>query len=298
MRVLAAIKRLGPDALKRVAGRLSATLADWQGHANTAPVGILCYHRIAPVVRGVPPPTMNVTPGRFRAQLRGLLARGFCFRPLSDLLDVSTRGGQPPARTVAVTFDDAFESVYHAAWPTLCELKVPATVFQATAFLDAEDPFPFDSWGLAQAGRVPSSAYRSLTTQQCREMIASGIVEVGSHTHTHADFRNRPGEFAADLRRSLEEIRTRFGSDEVTFAFPFGRRYLGQVGSDLVSAARQVGVRCALTTEATPIRRGDDPFTWGRFNVYDWDTADTLVAKLEGWYDWAPRLQEWLVGAR
>ena len=38
--------------------------------------GILMYHRVTPPVEGVPPPTWNVTPERFRRQLGGLLARG------------------------------------------------------------------------------------------------------------------------------------------------------------------------------------------------------------------------------
>lgn len=282
-----------PDTVKCVAGRLSAGLSAWLGALPGGPAGILVYHRICPPYPGVPAPTMNVTPERFRSQLRGLLALGFRVWPLSRLLDQHDAGRPLPPRTVAITFDDAPASVYHHAWPTLREFAVPACCFLATAYLDGDGPFPFDAWGTGQAARLPPVAYRCLSTAQCREMHATGLMELGPHTHTHADFRGRPAEFEADLARSVQVMRDRFGSGDL-FAFPFGRRALGHVTPALLAAARRTGVRCALTTEADPLRIADDPFGWGRFNVYDWDTAGTLAGKLAGWYGWAPRVQEWL----
>jgi peptidoglycan/xylan/chitin deacetylase (PgdA/CDA1 family) len=125
-------------------------------------------------------------------------------------------------------------------------------------------------------------------------MTREGLVELGAHTHTHQDFRRQPEEFRRDLGQSVEVLRDRFGLEGVTFAFPFGRRHAGFSGDDLMSAARQTGVRCGLTTEARLVDPRSDPFGWGRFNAYEWDTAATLAAKLEGWYGWAPRVQEWL----
>ena len=60
-------------------------------------------------------------------------------------------------------------------------------------------------------------------------------------------------------------------------------------------AARRAGVTCALTTEGEVNRPTDDPFSWGRFNVYESDTPAMLEAKLAGWYGWAPKLQERVV---
>jgi hypothetical protein len=39
-----------------------------------------------------------------------------------------------------------------------------------------------------------------------------------------------------------------------------------------------------------------DPFGWGRISVFDWDTSFTLAGKLNGWYDWAPRMKHRLRG--
>lgn len=280
------------DAGKRFAGTMAAALRAVRGRAQNA-IGILVYHRIAPCPPGVPTPTMNVTPARFRQQLIELQAQGYAIWPLRRLLD-HARTGQPIEGKVAViTFDDGFACVHQEAWPILQELGLPATIFLNTAYTDSEAPFPFDPWALAHQGRVSPDTYLPLTLAQCEQMAADGRVEFGAHTHTHRDLRGQPDEFRRDLEQNLWHLRKTFGLTDATFAFPFGRRSSGHSGDDLLAAARDTGVLCALTTEAEPIDPSQDPFGWGRFNCYEWDTGATLAAKLEGWYCWAPRLQGW-----
>jgi peptidoglycan/xylan/chitin deacetylase (PgdA/CDA1 family) len=284
------------DCVKRSAGTAGVLLNRLLGSRVGNRPGMLVYHRVSPRFPGLPEPTINVTPRRFREQLAGLLRLGFRFSPLREVLEAQRRGFPVAPRTVIVTFDDGHGSVYTRAWPVLRELGVPATVFLNTAYLDQEGAFPFDAWGRAHQGSLPAEAYRPLMVEQCREMARTGLMELGAHTHTHRDLRGQPGEFERDLSLNVETLRTLFGLEQPTFAFPFGRRHLGYVSDELIAAARRTGVRCALTTEAAPIDLADDPFEWGRFNAYDWDTAAMLAGKLTGWYGWAPRLQERLAG--
>ena len=127
--------------------------------------GVLTYHRVAPTNYPTAP-TWNVTPRRFRDQLRGLLRRGYSIFPLRKLLEMSAAGRPIPPRTFAVTFDDGYENVYTHAWPVLRGLAAPATVFVATAYLDADGPFPFDDWPAAGSPHIPAEAWRPLTTAQ------------------------------------------------------------------------------------------------------------------------------------
>lgn len=280
------------DFIKRAAGRTSVGLHQlgWFGARDS--IGILLYHRISPHVEGLREPDFNVTPERFRRQLEGLLRAGFTFCKLQDAIDRRAEGKAVDPKTAIVTFDDGFENVYTHAWPVMRELEIPSTIFLNTAFLDSDEPFPFDRWGIEYQGQVPLEAYRPLTHKQCHEMQASGLVELGAHTHTHQDFRNRVPEFADDLRTNLTSLRETFAIDRPTFAFPFGRVALGFAGGELTEAARQAGVRCALTTECDANLPHSDSFSWGRCNVYEWDTPRTIEAKLAGWYAWAPKLQE------
>jgi peptidoglycan/xylan/chitin deacetylase (PgdA/CDA1 family) len=274
-----------PAALVRCAYCLAAGLGRVAGVGGG--LAVLTYHRVIPGNDFRPAPTWNVTPRQLRAQLRGLLARGCRPWPLLRALAHVASGARIPGRVFVVTFDDGFENTYTHAWPILRELGVPATVFLATAYLDSQEPFPFDDWPAAGAAHVPPESWRPLTTEQCREMLAGGLVELGSHTHTHANFRGRPEAFAQDLEVSLEVLRSRFRLSGVPFSFPFGIQ-----DAELVAAARRSGVLCALTTQADLVRSGGDPFTWGRFGVGEDDTPATIALRLDGWYSLAR--QVWL----
>jgi peptidoglycan/xylan/chitin deacetylase (PgdA/CDA1 family) len=177
-----------------------------------------------------------------------------------------------------VTFDDGYEGVYRYAWPILRELKIPATVFLATAYLDREGPFPFDDWPAAGSSTVIPELWRPLRVDQCREMLSDGRIEMGCHTHTHQVFRGRADELSGDLRLSVETLRRQFDLMDATFAFPYGI-----TAPDLSAVARKVGLLCALTTQGALVRTGSDPFTWGRFAVEEVDTAATIAAQLDGW---------------
>ena len=151
------------------------------------------YHRVMQRVPGPAQPPDCVAVDRFHDQLDGLLLRGHEIRPLRELLASRAEGKALPPRTIAVTFDDGYECIHRHAWPVLRELRIPATVFLATGYLGSSTPFPFDPWGVTNAARVPPAAYRPMTLDQCRELAAGGLIDFGAHTHTHRDFRGRPG---------------------------------------------------------------------------------------------------------
>lgn len=280
---------------KQIAGRIAVALNRMFGSRAGDRLGLLIHHRVQPTAFGLPDAPFSVTPEVFRQQLTGLLKDGYRFLKLSDALRAHHQGRSLPPRSVILTFDDVYESVYRHAFPVLRELGVPAVAFVATAFLDSSQPFPFDAWSLEHRDRIPAEDYRPLRFAQCHEMIESELIEMGAHTHTHQDFRGRPTDFYRDVERSVEIVRTAFRVADVPFAFPFGRRHLGYAGGAMTEAVRAAGACCALSTDCGLVDPGrDDPFSWGRFNCYQTDTAASIAAKLSGWFSWAPQLQVWL----
>lgn len=248
--------------------------------SRTGGFGILMYHRVARRAAGLAAPTYNVTPGQLRSQLAGLLARGYEPWPLAKVLAAHQAGETIPAHVFVVTFDDGYANNLTSGLPILQELGVPATIFLATAFLDSANAFPSDDWSLAGSTSVPANAWRPLTTRQCDELLASELIELGAHTHTHGFFAGREEAFREDLAQCLDVLREKFGIRSPSFAFPFGITTPG-----LVRVARELGVSCALTTRCACITPDCDPFDWGRFNVVADDSAAILAAKLAGWYE-------------
>jgi peptidoglycan/xylan/chitin deacetylase (PgdA/CDA1 family) len=246
--------------------------------------GILMYHRVCNPPKGVPAPTWYVTPQRFQQQLTGLLARGWQAWPLRQVISCMERDLPIPRKTFVITFDDGYANNLIEAAPILTKLHLPATLFLATKYLDSKQPFPCDDWTAAGQPGVPSETWRPLTTDECRRLCGNGLIELGAHTHTHADFRNRPEALRSDLAENLAVLEERFDVTIPAFAFPYGTRAAGFVTPDLIQAARDAGAICSLTAEPGLVCPGDSPFGWGRFTVREYDTAASLVAKLGGWH--------------
>lgn len=118
---------------------------------------------------------------------------------------------QGPDRTagnpVVVTFDDGTADLAEVALPILAKHQVPATVYIATRYVDEQLPWPADGVPLSWAG--------------AREMVDSGLVTIGSHTHSHALLdRLTPDEAADELDRSRGLIEDNLGVAADHFAYP------------------------------------------------------------------------------
>ena len=92
---------------------------------------VLMYHSCEPAesdfTRGL---SINTTPSQFAAHL-SFLARYYRVASLSELI-----GRTPEEPTVAITFDDGFQSVYRNAWPQLRERNFTATCYLVTDVID------------------------------------------------------------------------------------------------------------------------------------------------------------------
>jgi O-antigen/teichoic acid export membrane protein/peptidoglycan/xylan/chitin deacetylase (PgdA/CDA1 family) len=242
-------------------------------------IGILMYHRVAsPPGRG-PAPTWNVSPKQFRKQLTWLIERGYHPMALRKLLRMLKANEPIPPRSFVVTFDDGYENVFRDAFPILLELEVPATIFLATKYLDQDQPFPFDDWELAGSQEVPAATWRPLTTAQCKAMLDSGLVDLGSHTHTHENFLGHPEGFKLDLLLSLQFLADTFGIEDSPFAYPFG-----VVDGALAEVVAEQQLCCALGTTPFPAVATASPLTWGRLDASQQGAPWQLAIRLDGWY--------------
>ena len=150
---------------------------------------------------------------------------------------------------VAITFDDGTADFADQAVPVLDRYRVPATLYVATAFLEEQRPFPNDGVPLSWAA--------------LRESLATGVVTVGSHTHSHALLDRLPdADLAGELDRSIDLIGERVGVAAVHFAYP--KAVMGSAGGrpGRAGAVRVRGPRRRAGEPARSDRRpppGPDP---------------------------------------
>lgn len=246
--------------------------------------GILMYHRVCPMPQGRFRPTYHVTPEAFRRHLSWLLEHGYRPYTLARLMEMRARGEAIPPRSFAVTFDDGFANNATHALPVLQELNIPATVFLATAYVGSDRPFPFDSWITGARSIEPfRDCWRPLTCDECEVLLESGLVELGCHTHTHADFRGRPDALASDVEQSLDFLKHRLGVENPSFSYPFGVPQLGFADPILADVVRRAGCSFALQIGNSLVDDATDPFHLGRFDVPSTGSGRSLAGKLDGW---------------
>lgn len=257
--------------------------------------GVLMYHRVVPDPTNHQP-SWNVTPDQFHKQLTGLLDAGYRAWSLTQLLQHFRSDRKIPDNVFVVTFDDGYANNYLHALPILKQLNVPATIFLATGYLGSSDPFPFDDWAHKGSDEVNPDTWRALTLAECHEMLECDLIEFGSHTHTHEDFRHRPDAFRENIRTSVKMLSEEFGIQRPTLSLPYGIVNEGFAGDEYSFTSAEEGAICCLTTEEEVIDLDSSGFGWGRFIAEQHDTAATLAVKLDGWRDSARDHWRWLRG--
>ncbi len=178
------IAEVNDDVVRPVAGRplvvpLSMPYPLGVGPDGVQTVSILCYHRL-----GSARSKMVVSPAQFEAQLEWLSRNGWQVVSLREVANFLAGRRPLPQRSVAITFDDGYESVYRLAYPLLKRLGMPATLFVYTDFIGSRD---------------------ALSWPQMNEMQASGLIDIQAHSKSHRNLAERgAAESDAAYRKSLE----------------------------------------------------------------------------------------------
>ncbi|MCI6283060.1 MAG: poly-beta-1,6-N-acetyl-D-glucosamine N-deacetylase PgaB [Selenomonas sp.] len=102
-------------------------------------------------------------------QIQDLKAQGYRFVSLDEYESYMKGELALPEKSVMLTFDDGYASVYTQVYPLLQKYQVPAMIALVTSWTEGEGK--------------PSDVGTLLTWEQVREMEASGLVSVASHSH-------------------------------------------------------------------------------------------------------------------
>lgn len=168
-------------------------------------------------------------------------------------------------RHVVLTFDDGTDDFGEHVVPALVEYDLPATLYAATHFIDSGDEFPW--------GALPT------TWSALRDAVSTGLVTIGSHTHTHALLdRADPAEIGAELDRSIELIGTEIGVAPAHFAYP--KALPGSVAAE--AEVRTRFVTAALARSRVNIPGSTDLHRLWRTPIQRSDGHDFFVAKAAG----------------
>lgn len=178
-------------------------------------VTILMYHRIG----GNTALEVDL-PTRVFARQLAYLKRHYRVVSLEDALALA-RPGAPPLREdlLVLTFDDGCVEMHAVVLPLLRRWNIPATMYLPTAYVEEQRPLDWGHLALLPERQRP----RPLTWAQADEMLRSGLVTIGAHTHTHL---NCAAAAAEEIRHEIEVsnglLAQRLGITPSHFCYPYG----------------------------------------------------------------------------
>ena len=211
-------------------------------------VPILIYHSIDG--SGSP---VSVSADAFRRQMEWLVTHGYRSITMTDLA-AALQAGRLPDRTVSITFDDAYRSVFQVAVPILQRLGLNATVFVPTRKVGGDN-----GWSSARIPRMPIASW-----DEIGQTAATRTVEIGGHSCTHLRLgRLSKAKALGEVLGSRDDLQAQLGLAVHSFCYPYGS--VNEMVRDIVM---DVGFQVACTTRWGHACVGDDPLLLRRVRVY------------------------------
>lgn len=235
-----------------------AWLASGQAMAGSAK--ILLYHHISDST----PVSTSVRPEVFDNHLNLIESSGYQVVPLERIVDALINGTEIDSRWVAITFDDAYESIFTEAAPRLQARAWPYTIFVSTDFID--------------------SGYKHyLGWDQLRSLERAGAT-MANHTQSHRHMvRRQSGEdlqtwttrLTNEVQGAQSQLTSELEDPLQLFAYPYGE--FDARTADLIRALGFV----AFGQQSGPVGRTSNPYAIPRFPLATgFDSVDSLAEKL------------------
>lgn len=159
-------------------------------------------------------------------------------------------------KSIILTFDDGYEDNYTQMFPILKKYNAKATVFMITS-------------------KINTPGY--LTEDMIREMAASGLVQFGSHTHTHPSLTSLSKE---DLEWQFTESGQILYN--LTGRYPRAVCYPGGTVNDFVMKEASQFYQFGYTTHNSADTSGCDPLALSRVRVSRGMSGNAVLSRL-GW---------------
>lgn len=205
---------------------------------------ILQYHHVSTET----PPVTSLSMDAFRTHMLYLQENAFTILPLEQVVRDLQEGNFLPDKTAVITFDDAYTSVYEAAFPLLRELNWPFTVF-------------------VTSGLVGSNNRLYATWEQLREMADSGAT-LANHTVSHPYLLDRDNDL--DDERWLEQVRQEIEQAESTIAEQTGQSHkllaypYGEYNDAIQALVKELGY-IGIAQHSGPVNAASDFTALPRF---------------------------------
>ncbi|MDC1134267.1 polysaccharide deacetylase family protein, partial [Alphaproteobacteria bacterium] len=173
---------------------------------NVNYASVLMYHRFGENKY----PTTNIKMDQFSDHIKELIKTKYNVIKIQDGLNAIQNISLVKDRSVIITIDDAYSSVFNNAWPILKKYGLPFTLFVSTDVIDNKTP-GYMSW------------------EEIRILRDNGVT-IGSQTKSHPHMHNlSENQIVKELEFSNNRFVQEIGSKPEIFAYPYGEYNLNVV---------------------------------------------------------------------
>ena len=162
-------------------------------------VSFIMYHRFGDSRY----PSTNITKDQFQNHIKELVKPKYNVISIEQALRAINEEELVKDKSVVITIDDAYSSVFNYAWPLLKKNNMPFTLFVSTDVIDNNIP-GYMSW------------------EQIRILRDHGVT-IGSQTKSHPHMYNlNKSEIIREISDSNKRFVNEIGSKPSFFAYPYG----------------------------------------------------------------------------
>ena len=201
-------------------------------------IAVFVYHRFGENNY----PSTNIRMPQFKKHLDELIKNNYNVVSTETIIDALQNNKNLPEKTVAITIDDAFFSIYKKAWPILKEKKLPFTIFVST-------------------GPVNSNSKNYMNWEQLKEMNNRGVT-IGHHTKNHFHLVGKKKEtIISEIEEASDDFLKNLGYVPDIFAYPYG-----EYSSEIKEITKNY-FKAAFGQQSGGIYNGIDIFELPRFSL-------------------------------
>lgn len=214
---------------------IAPTMANATDAQNEAVITV--FHRFAQSTR----PSTNITAAQLKNFVAYIQNNGFSVLPLSVVVESVQNNTLLPEKTVVITIDDAYKSIYTHAYPIFKDAGFPFTVFLSSREVGGKN---FLSWS------------------EVSKMAKNGV-SFQAHTHTHPKLQQIPiAETIMEITTNVALITKHTGIKPTLFAYPYG-----EASTAVMKAVKNMGFTAGFSQHSGVFNATSDMFYIPRFSL-------------------------------
>lgn len=227
-------------------------------------VAILMYHKVGDVAHS----EFWVSAEQLESHIRALRAHGYTLVSMSDVADYRAGIRTPPAKPVAITFDDGYEDLVTHVLPIISkpDLQVPVTAFVNPGLFGKVNDWDMNL-DFNQEPKV-----KHLTLAQTHQLQNSGLVDIQSHTLTHANLLSvTQPERISELKQAREALEQELNKRILFLAYPWGS---GATHPTVQGDVHDTGYMLAAAINQVPETKAREKYALYRHDIHSGVTAE------------------------